>query len=335
MDQNHQSGRNVRMRNSSRRMRRRSTKKRMLFRPPSHPGRWIAVMVSAVAIVVLALVWGNHLKAQSDAHRAEMEAGRWTLPPETSLDRPVSLPDCHVIEIRPEENVGPIVVSGSHDGVLLPLRDQAGMLYYRSQTAAEAGLSIPADAINLSEDVDRLDKRPLRSVGIYHVTGFSTADASLQTYRRGLDLALLSEYAASGIDELLLIGLPVGTDARDAQTVAFLEELNRLLASLPNPPAVGVALPLSAFASDDEGDDENAVYAGEMSPGRIGLVCDYLALDLRDMTADQIDALLPRVGYVYQRHGLRMLVNREVPAIAADLQSHGFLRVYEMRTDGY
>ncbi len=318
-------------------MRRRSTKKHMRFRSASHPWRLVAAIAAAIAVVVLALVWGNHLKKQSDTYRADREAGRWTLAPETATDRPVTAPDCLLKEIRPEQDVGPIVIAGSHDGVLLPLRDAAGQLHYRSNIAVEAGLAIPSDAIELARDVARLDKRPLRSAGIYHVSCFAVSDASLQTYLRGLDLALLCEYAASGIDELLLLGLPVGTDAADAQTVAFLEELNRLLSSLPYPPAVGVTLPLAAFAGEVDTDAESGsgetIYAGALSPGRIGLCADYLALDLRDMSPEEIDRLLPRVGYIYQRHGLRMLVDRDIPAIGEDLLSHGFVRVYEMRRD--
>ncbi len=317
-----------------RRYGRRSTKARSVFRPPAHPGRWIAGGLAVIVVVVGALVWGNALKTKSDAYRADKEAGRWTLPPESVAHSPTARPDCRLLEIRPLGDVGPIVIAGSHDGVLLPLRDAAGALYYASDTATEAGLVIPA-AEALLEDVERLHKRPLLATGFYHVTCFSDSGTAAEIYRRGLDLALLYEYAASGIDELLLLGLPTGTDEHDAQAVAFLEELRELLSTLPSPPAVGVALPLSAFESTDAGDetDEVPVYAGEISPGRIGRACDYLALDLRSMTAEETDALLPRLAYVYQRYGLRLLVNRDESGIAEELMAHGFVRIYEMKAD--
>ncbi len=314
---------------------RHSTKSRSVFRPPAHPGRWVAGILAAAAVVALALVWGNILKAKSDKYRADKEAGIWTLPPESTEHTPAALPDAHLLEIRPEGNVGDIVIAGSHDGVLLPLRDASGALYYQTAVGTEAGMAIPADAVPLSQDVARLDKRPLRSAGIYHVTCFSTTDEAVATYRRGLDLALLYEYAASGIDELLLFGLPVGDDERDALAVAFLSELRTRLSTLPSPPAVGVALPLLAFEGEADADetDDLAPYAGEISPARLGQVADYLALDLRDKTLEDMDLLLPRLGFVYRRHRLRILVNREAADVSADLREHGFYRVYEMRAD--
>ncbi len=317
-----------------RRFRRHSTKKRSVFRPPAHPGRLAAIVLAAVAVIVLALVWGNALKRQSDAYRADKEAGRWTLSPETPPARPSTAAEVHLLEIKPEGNVGDIFSYKTHDGVLLPLRDADGSLYYLSEVASEAGISVPADAIALEKDVARVSKRPLHVSGIFHVTCFDAPDTATQTYRRGLELALLCEYAASGINDILLVGLPAGSETDDRRTVAFLEELNTLLASLSDRPAIGVALPLSALENDsDEPDVESDILAGELSPGRIGRVSDYLALDLRDVSAEAMDTLLPRLGYAYQRHSLRMMVDRAAPAVAEDLRSHGFDRVFEMRTD--
>ncbi len=314
---------------------RHSTKKRATFRPPAHPGRWIGGSLAVVAIITVALVWGNALKQKSDAYRADKEAGLWTLPSEATVDSPAPLlPNSHLLEIKPEGNVGDIIIYNSHDGVLLPLRDAMGSLSYRSDIAAEAGLTVPTDAVTLSQDVQRVSRRGLRVAGIYHVSCFDTNDEATHIYRRGLDLSLLREYAASGIHEILLLGLPCGTDEKDALAGYFLEDLNHLLSTIPSPPAIGVALPLSAFERTDTGEetvDDASPYIGGISPGRIDQRSDYLALDVRHTTAEEMEEILPRMAYIYQRYNLRMLVNREDSSIAEDLASHGFARIYEMR----
>ncbi len=316
-------------RRTPRRYTRHSTKRRHIFRPPAHPGRLIAVILAAVLVIASALVWGNALKRQSDAHRADEENGLWTLPPADTSEVSPASPADRAYEIIPEGNVGDIVLAGKHGGVLFPLRDADGGLYYRSAVAVEAGIPLPEDAPSLADDVARVNRRPLRATGIFHITCFGADDLSVQTYLRGLELALLCEYASSGIDDILLIGLPCGNDADDALAVAFLEELRGLLNTLAEPPAIGAALPLSAFEGEEDEDGE-PLYAGDISPARIARVSDYLALDLRNKPLSQIDVLLPRLSYAYTRHTLHMMVSQYDTAATEDLLSHGFVRVFEM-----
>ena len=326
-------------RRTPKRYRRHSTKRRSVFRPPAHPGRLIAIILAAVAVVTLALIWGNVLKRQSDAYRAAEKAGEWTLPPDEADGQDVSVPSVRAREISPQGNVGDIVISGAYGGVMLPLRDADGGLHYRSETATAAGISLSNGAPSLSEDVARIARRELRVTGIFHVTCFDADGTSMQTYLRGLELALLCEYASSGIDDLLLVGLPCGNDGDDALAVAFLQDFKALLSTVDNPPEVGVALPLQAI--EGESNESGApLYAGDMSPARIARVCDYLALDLRDKTskeaskeASEVEALLPDLAYAYSRHDLRMMVSRSDPAVAESLLRHGFTRIFEMRTN--
>ena len=324
MSENQTSGRRT-----SNRYSRRSTKRRHAFRPPAHPGRLVAIIVATVAVIVLALVWGNALKRQSDALRAAEAADQWTLPPEEAQDQSSFVPAIRAYEIKPEGNVGDIVISGSHGGVILPLRGADGSLSYRSETASAAGISIPAGAPLLADDVARVSRRELRVSGVFHVTCFDADDLSTRTYLRGLELALLCEYASSGIDDILLVNLPCGDDERDALTVAFLEELQDLLNTLQSSPAIGVSVPLSAIAGET---DENGtpLYAGDMTPSRIARVSDYLALDLRYKSTEEIGLLLPRLTYAYQRHSLRMMVDKNSATATDELLKHGFTRVFEM-----
>jgi hypothetical protein len=169
---------------------------------------------------------------------------------------------------------------------------------------------------------------------VYAVTCFSVADTAETTFRRGLDLALLRECAEARPNDILLLGLPAGNDVSDRRAVEFLQELNALLSELPSRPAIGVALPPSAFAtrsdSGDETDTDTPLYAGTLSPARLLTYCDYLAMDLRAMSAVGVTTLLPNIRYAYTRYSLRLLVNQtDREAVDATLGA-GYGRVFEM-----
>ncbi len=303
-----------------------ATRRRVTLRAPAHPGRIVGCVLAAVAVVAGALVWGNHLKAESDAYRADREAGRWTLGESVATPMPAAVPEVHLVEIIPEGNVGDILIAGSHDGVILPIRDSEGRLNYHADVAEEAGLVYAPEAVSLADDVARVSRRGLHVTCVFEVTAFADpeADAAVTAYRRGLELALLRAYAAAGANDLLLLGLPAGSDAADRKTVAFLTELTSLLADLEEPPAVGVALPLSSLAGEEQ------PYAGNLTPGRIRSACQYLALDLRGEDAASLESLLPDLQYAYVRHSLRLLCNKADGAAVEVVLGHGFMRVFEM-----
>ncbi len=327
-----------------RRYTRHSTKSRLIIRPPAHPGRIVAVIVAVVAVIVLALICGSILKKRSDAYREAQEEGRWTLDATIATPRPsVDLPELRAISITPGESVGDILIAGHHDGILVPLCGEDGAPLFLSRVAEAAGMVLPPEAISLPDEVARISRRELYVTCVFSVTFAADSDPATAAYRRGLELALLREYAEAGMDDLLLLGLPMGDEASDARTVAFLSDLAELMADLPEPPAVGVALPLEALAgepsapSEDTASDDTAdiggevhpLYAGNYTPSRLRRVCDYLALDLRTYTAEMAEDLLPHIRYAYVRHSLRLLLPREGEAVDAAL-AHGFDRVFEM-----
>ena len=307
------------------------TKKRAGLRPPEHPGRMIAIVAAAVGVIILALVWGSHLKAKSDAYRAAQEAGEWLLDRETVTPLPVSVPDLRAVEITPEGNVGDILIAGKHDGVILPLYDGTGTMAYRFAIGEAAGLATVPDAPLLADDVARVSRRGLRVIGVFTVTCFDAPDTAAFAYRRGLDLAMLYECAAAGVDDILLIGLPAGDESRDRRTLDFLAELKELLAPLESKPAVGVAIEPLALSNGDVDENGRPLYAGNPTPARLRGGCDYMALDLRNHTSEEIGDMLPGLQYAYVRHSLRLLLDREATDTVEDVLSHGFERVFELR----
>jgi hypothetical protein len=294
----------------------------------------IVPVLAAVLSVAAALVLGTHLKAKSDAHREQVQRGEWILEDTVTPLSPVSVPDIRAISIKPEGNVGDILIAGKHGGVILPLCGDDGVPLYASKVANAAGMAVSAAAPSLPDDVARVSRRGLNVTVVYTVTCFSTPDAAVAAYRRGLDLALLLECAEAMPGDILLLGLPSGSDANDRRAAEFLTELSALFAGLPTPPAIGVALPPSAFAarsdSGDETDTDTPLYAGTLSPARLLTYCDYLAMDLRAMSAVGVTTLLPNIRYAYTRYSLRLLVNQtDREAVAAALDA-GYGRVFEM-----
>ncbi len=302
-----------------------ATKKRFSLRPPKHPGYIAAVVLAVVAVITLALVWGSHLKAKSDAYRTDKEADRWLLDAETATPlMPVSVPEAHLLEIKPEGNVGDILIQNSHDGVILPLSDAMGTLSYRSAVGETAGRTV--GTVALPEDVARVKRRGLRVSGVYTVTCFAAETAAEFIYLRGVELAILREFAESGIDDILILGLP----AEDTRTPDFLLDLKSSLADMEKAPAIGAAITLDTLSAGMTDADGQIIYAGDPAAARLRRGCDYLALDLRAATPEGLVKLLPRLQYAYVRHTLRLMVDKDVPAAADALLSHGFVRVFEM-----
>ena len=312
-----------------RRFARSSTKKGWVLRRPAHLGWILTILAGIVLVVALALVWGSHLKAEADERQAAAERGEWTLDPETAVPVPVDVPDIRAVEIYPEGNVGDILIAGDHDGVILPLGRADAPLAYRSEVAAASGLPPAAEAVSLPDDVARVAKRGLNVTCVFTVTSFEESEPALRAYRRGMELALLREYAAAGMHDILLLGLPAGNEALDREAVAFVTDLKHLLADLETPPAVGVALAASCFGDTDG----EAPVAGSLTPARVLSICDYVAMDLRSCTAENTAALLPRISYVYVRYSLRLLMNVQDTPTVEDALSHGFERVFEMQPD--
>ncbi len=334
---------------NSQRISRGSTKKRGRLKGVIRPWQIVTLVLCALTGVVLALVWGNHLKAKSDAYRDEQALGDRTVDNSITSPIPVDVPDIRAVEIQPEGNVGDILIAGKAGGVILPLCGGDGVPLYASRVGTAAGMVVAPNAPSLSDDIARISRRGLNVTVVYTVTCFSTPNTAEATFRQGLDLALLRECAEARPNDILLLGLPSGNDGSDRRAVEFLNELNTLLADLPARPAVGVALPPSAFASDTltRGDGftqgnvsaeadtaletaERPLYAGEISPARILSACDYLAMDLRSMSAVGVSTLLPDIQFPYVRYSLRLLVNIHDRDAVENALKRGYGRVFEM-----
>ena len=319
----------IRKRQGSReqkRFTRRATKKRSKG-SVIRPWQVITVILCGVAGAVLALILGNYLQARSDAlHEDQNRFPAATVSPKD----PADVPAIRAVAIKPEGNVGDILIAGQHGGVILPLCDQGGIPLYASSVGTAAGMHVDGNAPSLTDDVARVSRRGLNVTVVYSLTCFTASDTATAAYLRGVDLALLRECAEASPDDILLLGLPYGSDAADRQALDFLTALNALLSDLPNRPAVGVALPPSAFAGDSSSEDGQPLYVGNLSPARMRTACDYLAMDLRSMSSVGVGTLLPDIQFAYARHDLRLLVNIQDREAVKSVLNFGCTRVFEM-----
>lgn len=305
---------------------RRATR-RTTYRDP-RKGRWILlVILGALAVVVLALVWGNHLKAASDARRAAEEAGEWQLDETIATPVPVSVPAVNAGYAAPS---GKMAVSDELDlqAVTLDLGACTAPLPYSLSLPEGTGMVISEGTPALDAEVRRFKSAGLRVIGVFTVTSLSATDITERALRKGQEMALFSLFSKAGVDELLLLGLPVGNDSLDAAATDYLLETESLLASVPAAvPALGAALTPSAFVGEVT-EDGTILYAGSLTPGRMLSVCDYLALDLRGLGA-QVDEVLQGVQYAYVRYNLRLLTAQNQPELTDAAVEHGFSRILE------
>lgn len=314
---------------------RNSTKRRLTIRPIRHPFRLLAIALGFVAVLVTAVIWGNILYQKSEAYRNDKAAGKWdvadvtpdaeTIPPATDI------PDVKGGPLSPGASLRPLRANG-YTAATLWLCDAEQNLPYESEVAMEAGIACGEHS--LKQEVSRLHENGLRAVGVFTVRALGNTDdtsSALTHYRMETELSILEEYAATGLDEILLLELPVSH--ADAQS--YVSQLKQRIGQAS--PLIGVAFPFSAIVDLSE---------GETLPAEYLRICDYLTLDMTDVPApseetstetettasdepvftSELSRLLYRCRYPYVRYQLRLLFNYAQENELTEAVSHGFDR---------
>ena len=318
-------------RNPGARLARRATRRTSLRHGDPRKRRriWLWI-IAALLVIVLALVWGNYLKAESDARRAAAEKDEWLLEADTAIPIPVAVPSVNAGYAAPSQKMQ-TSQDMSYDAVIFDLGSCLAPLPYSVELPSMSGLTVNSGAPTLVSDVTRFQNAGFYVVGVFTVTSFDTDDVSQQALRRGLEMTLLSLYAKAGVDDILLMGLPVGSDTTDQAVTDYLLEVESLWASIPvSTPALGVVLPPAAFVGDTLAEDGSFIYAGNLTPGRMLAACDYIVLDLRQAGA-QVGDILQGMQYAYVRYNLRLLTSLTQPDTAKYALSHGFSRIFEYK----
>lgn len=277
--------------------------------------RVIIAVGGAFLVVVAALVWGSYLQAKSDAYRATHGEEKWQVDPSVAEPLPVDAPQGNAISTKIDEWV-------SHDyrGAILYLGSarQEQPLPFASAVMDAAGIT--HGTWPLSREVDRLHGNGFTVTGVFTVTSFDEEDEAMAVYRKGVELALLTEFAQAGLNDILLVGVPMGTEALDAAAVTYLRDAKLAVTEVSETVSVGVALDADAFYRTEE---ETPVYSDRLSPARALTACDYLAVDLR-YVGEELEGELKALSYPYVRYGLRLLLNGEDEAAEDVAMAHGF-----------
>ena len=297
--------------------------------------RILLSLLTTALVIAAALTWGTVLKHRSDEYHAAQIHDVWTVGNENPLIR-VDVPDFRGGSLSPDGNVSDTLTDSN--GVVISLSENTeGMYNYVSQTTSAAGLAVVGGAPALSSEIDRLHKTGLRVLGIFEVQCLNPlylADPAAAVLRRGIEQSLLAAASQAGIDEILLTGIPCGDTSNDARAVAFLSEVRQQLAD--NGTALGVALLTETFVRE-EGETTSDLYAqdgteagipqytGWRTPGRILSACDYLTLDLREVSTPDAKEMLRGFRFAYVRYSLRLLLSDGETAAYAD--EHGMRRL--------
>lgn len=284
---------------------------------------------ACLVTVIAALVWGNYLKAESEALRLAESAGEWSLDTEIAIPLPVDAPEFHAGFAAPTQKMQ-TTQKLDYDAATFDLGSCVSPLPYAVELPSASGMTVSDGAPALSAETGRFHRANLSVVGVFTVVSLEAESKAEEQLLRGMEMSLLTLYAEAGIDSFLLLGLP--QNAATAQ--AYLTEVKALLASIAPSVSVGVALLPNAFegeaAIDTADTTDGSVYAGNPFPGQILAVCDYLALDLRN--CQDPDAILAYVSYAYMRYSLRLLTPLERPEVAAAAIGHGFGRIWEYKS---
>ncbi len=340
---------------------RNSTKRRLSLRNIRHPGRVLACLIGTLAVIITALLWGNHLRKQSESFRDSAHVEDWTVDESIKPIHPVAVPAVRAVEIFPEGNTGDILIAGQHGGIVLPLcegllTDKATATYlFESSVSALAGLPVTQEAPRLSDEILRITRRGFHLTFRYTLSFPAAVDTASETYLYGLELSLLYEAVTSGAGDLLL-ALPSPeeidtaslsrekTDAMLQKALAFIKELKQMTADLASPPAIGLLLPLTILSDNEappldepwreyaesEAPSAASSYIGSLQVGRLLAVTDYLAIDLRGLSTDALEDALSRLAFSYVRYSLRLAIAKNEPSLSEVVIQHGFSRLFEI-----
>jgi hypothetical protein len=315
---------------------RRSTKRGWILRRPKHLWRIVAIVLAVLTVISVALIWGNILKARSDAYEASKD--EWQV--DTHITTPLREGQPSYRARRIDVGDGVSSMADSYGGVVLDMGNVADGVVFSSGVVKMS--SVECDGYHLQKEIDRLHSGGMEVTGVFRVMSLTEKDSTTATYLRGLELSILTEYAATGIDDILLEGIPTDTDEALEAAMTYLSDLRKSMIGNDAIARIGVAFSHETFVSaqveEETGEDSETetteidalTYAKNPAMGKMMAVSDYMVMDLRDLPDNtDLDAFLKNVQYAYVRYGLRLEVNTR--SYANEIASHGFERIMEMR----
>lgn len=245
------------------RYRRRSSKSiRRSKKIPAILGLCALILLIIGIIVGLATVVGLKLKKEADKHE-ESETVKY-IEPEFETKKPASkVREVNAQIFRFEYSLGNFLNQDITD-LSVMLRDTEGTLYYNSAVAQEMGWDSVYKSVELSERASTIHEVGGYICAYMYLSSFAD-ESSISEVRRAYETELVVEAAASGVDEILLLGFDV-TKENLNDTLKFLSKIK----SRSGECKIGVQLGYDAVVATD---------ADSYIPQMILGVCDFVALD--------------------------------------------------------
>lgn len=152
------------------------------------------------------------------------------------------------------------------------LCDSEGSLSYTSELGGLDGFITNAENRSLAEQVEYIHEWDGYICAYFYVRSFQIEDSTLRELYKSYELALIREAALAGVDDIMLIGIPI-----DDSTVAEAEQYVSRACLTAEDTVIGVLVAPELMSLT-----EQHIYHAS----RIREACDYIALDFRSLSPD-------------------------------------------------
>lgn len=269
-----------------------------------------AVIAVVLVCLILSVVIGIALGKKAEQYKSGRKY-RFDYEPYSSGEKTVKAVDAFYYVLGADARG--YVRSGEGD-LSFCLRDAKGVLSFDSATAANVGIAQNELGLHLTEEIEYLHKLGGYACAYICSTAFECEDEYLREIYKAYEIALISEAADAGVDDILVVGLKVNAD-NISEIEKYVSDASRAAGNAP----LGVLVSREIISAVDDG-----VYLA----GRVRSACDYLALDLRafevteeseEANSSTLEALVDSVKYYVEAYGLRMVLSRENSEIRSEL----------------
>ncbi len=290
----------------------------------------IIALVVLTAVVILTVVWGNHLKekaadSEEKGGRDNLSVGAGGLLFESSSGQATFRPSGNLPASVPVVRARYVILSSSahidwsaraadykKNGVTalsLVLYYGGGKVNFESKIAQAMSYQ-PSDTstTNLNEAIGVLDVAGIYTSGCFYVNHTSKSTSGLVCIYRAYEAALAAEAAGAGISDILIFGFGAG-EVSEAQ--AFIDEVRGLNSSA----TLGIAL----------GYNEVSASSADKIFADLAASASFLALDFSEIRdgAVLMSEIEKASGYI-KDYNLRLVISDTLMAAAEDLADAGY-----------
>lgn len=174
-------------------------------------------------------------------------------------------------------------------------------------SVAQSMVGVTCGDIKLEEYSSLIHKYEGRACGYFVSSAFDCEDENLRRLKKAYEIAILSEAAKSGIDDIMILGITV-TEENSDEVAGYLSELEAAAGDC----SIGIAINTGTLLLT-----ENEIYIA----ARLKSACDFVALDLRSLDfsdAGESDGVAPtnlaqyldEIKYYLSSYSLRLVFSK-------------------------